>query len=58
MSGRSLIRRAALSPNLNAPFAFSINSDKGTVNFAFASTATVNSGATGTPPYAPLAAAL
>jgi prepilin-type N-terminal cleavage/methylation domain-containing protein len=40
--------------NLTAPFAYSINSDKGTINFAFASSATVNSGASTTPGYTPL----
>lgn len=40
--------------NLTSPFAFSVNADKGTVNFAYPQSATVNSGAGTTPPYQPL----
>ncbi len=40
--------------DLTSPFAFTVNADKGTVNFAFPSGATVNSGSGTTPAYVPL----
>ena len=40
--------------NLTAPFGFTVNADKGTINFAYSSGVLVNSGSGGTPPYQPL----
>jgi prepilin-type N-terminal cleavage/methylation domain-containing protein len=40
--------------NLTSPFAFTVNADKGIVNFAFPSSVTVNTGAGTSPPYGPL----
>ncbi|MCW3095988.1 MAG: prepilin-type N-terminal cleavage/methylation domain [Chthonomonadaceae bacterium] len=40
--------------DLTSPFAFTVNADKGIVNFAFPSGVTVNSGASTTPAYVPL----
>ena len=40
--------------NLTAPFAFTVNADKGIINFSYSSTVLVNKGPGGLPPYGPL----